>query len=146
MDCLARIRSNLLLFIKPLILQQYQFSSTAVGNPFPPQGEEVDSLFNFLSTVKEVCPCFREIKDKRVWIMLENILEINNLQPLTRNLYQPVKYIVLKIEKIVFLEEKMNSYKAIVKDKWQGIIWMGGKIFFLVLPNFSVVISFIHET
>ncbi|KAM3180127.1 hypothetical protein ACTXT7_016910, partial [Hymenolepis weldensis] len=53
LDCLARIRSNLLLFIKPLILQQYQFSSTAVGNPFPPQGEEVDSLFNFLSTVKE---------------------------------------------------------------------------------------------
>ncbi|EUB57642.1 Neurobeachin [Echinococcus granulosus] len=48
---LARIRSNLLLFIKPLILQQYQLSPYN-GN-FPPNGEEVDYLFNFLCTVRE---------------------------------------------------------------------------------------------
>ncbi|KAL5962455.1 Lipopolysaccharide-responsive and beige-like anchor protein [Taenia solium] len=48
---LVRIRSNLLLFIKPLILQQYQLSPYS-GN-FPSNGEEVDSLLNFLCTVRE---------------------------------------------------------------------------------------------
>ncbi|KAL5112762.1 Lipopolysaccharide-responsive and beige-like anchor protein [Taenia crassiceps] len=48
---LVRIRSNLLLFIKPLILQQYQL--TPYNGSFPSNGEEVDSLFNFLCTVRE---------------------------------------------------------------------------------------------
>lgn len=54
LESLARIRSNLLLFVKPLILQQYQLSPSMTGNNFTSNGEEVDSLFNFLSTVQEV--------------------------------------------------------------------------------------------
>ncbi|VDD76135.1 unnamed protein product [Mesocestoides corti] len=46
---LARIRSNLLFFIKPLIVQQHQPTSTSLVST----GEELDSLLNYLSTVKE---------------------------------------------------------------------------------------------
>ncbi|KAM7540694.1 hypothetical protein Aperf_G00000021466 [Anoplocephala perfoliata] len=53
LESLARIRSNLLLFVKPLILQQYQLNPTMTGSNVTSYGEEVDSLFNFLSTVKE---------------------------------------------------------------------------------------------
>ncbi len=54
---LARIRSNLLLFIKPIILQQNQ---PTTGEAFYSNGEELDCLLNYLSTVKEVyfCPPF----------------------------------------------------------------------------------------
>ncbi|VDM17711.1 unnamed protein product [Hydatigera taeniaeformis] len=48
---LARIRSNLLLLIKPLILQQYQISP--YDSNFVSNGEEVDNLLNFLCTVGE---------------------------------------------------------------------------------------------
>ena len=53
---LARIRSNLLLFLKPLILQQFQFNPRS--GQVPSNGEEVDILFNFLSTVGEVITHF----------------------------------------------------------------------------------------
>ncbi len=57
MKYLARIRSNLLLFIKPIILQQNQ---PTTGEAFYSNGEELDCLLNYLSTVKEVyfCPPF----------------------------------------------------------------------------------------